>query len=77
MRPKLIQCYFLLVLDLKAVKLYVGDVAAECTLTVSDDDFALIGSGALPAKDALAQDKLDIDGELELALKLTPFISSL
>lgn len=49
----------------------------ECTLTVDDEDMFALGTGALNTKDALAQDKLDIDGNLELALKLAPFVSSL
>jgi ubiquinone biosynthesis protein UbiJ len=65
------------VLDLKAVKVYVGDDAAECTLTVEDSDMVELGTGKLSAKDALAADKLDIDGDLELAMKLVPFVSSL
>jgi ubiquinone biosynthesis protein UbiJ len=62
---------------LKAVKVYVGDDAAECTLTVEDSDMVELGSGKLAVKDALAADKLDIDGDLELAMKLVPFVSSL
>uniref|UniRef100_A0A1L8DZ90 Putative sterol carrier protein 2 n=1 Tax=Nyssomyia neivai TaxID=330878 RepID=A0A1L8DZ90_9DIPT len=66
------------VLDLKNVKLYVGDSPdVECTITVSDDDMYALGTGGLTAKDALAQDKLDVDGNIELALKLQPFVSSL
>ncbi|XP_059610850.1 non-specific lipid-transfer protein-like 1 isoform X1 [Phlebotomus argentipes] len=66
------------VLDLKNVKLFPGDSPdVECTLTMSDDDFYAMGTGSLPAKDALAQDKLDVDGDIELALKLSPFVSSL
>ncbi|XP_059610851.1 non-specific lipid-transfer protein-like 1 isoform X2 [Phlebotomus argentipes] len=66
------------ILDLKNVKLFPGDSPdVECTLTMSDDDFYAMGTGSLPAKDALAQDKLDVDGDIELALKLSPFVSSL
>uniref|UniRef100_A0A1B0C8M9 SCP2 domain-containing protein n=1 Tax=Lutzomyia longipalpis TaxID=7200 RepID=A0A1B0C8M9_LUTLO len=49
----------------------------ECTITVSDDDMYALGTGGLTAKDALAQDRLDVDGNIELALKLQPFVSSL
>jgi ubiquinone biosynthesis protein UbiJ len=65
------------VLDLKEVKVYAADEPAECTLTAEDSVMVELGTGKLTAKDALAQDKLDIDGDLELAMKLVPFVSSL
>lgn len=65
------------VLDLVNVKVYVGDDAAECTLTVDDADMVALGSGKLTTTEALAQDKLDIDGDLALATKLAPFVQSL
>jgi ubiquinone biosynthesis protein UbiJ len=66
-----------IVLDLKAVALTEGDSEAECTLIVSDDVMVQLGTGQLAAKDALAQDKIDIDGHLELIYLLEPFIASL
>lgn len=68
---------FSLVLDLVNVKVYVGDDAAECTLTVDDEVMVALGSGKLTTAEALAQDKLDIDGDLALATKLAPFVQSL
>ncbi|GAB0096511.1 sterol carrier protein-2 [Sergentomyia squamirostris] len=66
------------VLDLKNVKLFEGDSPdVECTVTVSDEDFFAMGSGTLTAKDAMAQDKLDVDGNIELVFKLAPFVSSI
>lgn len=68
----------LLVLDLKADKLYVGDDAnAECTLTMDDEVMVSLGNGSLTTQDAVSQGKLSIDGSLDLALKLSPFVSSL
>lgn len=64
-------------LDLKAIKLYVGDDAAECTLIVEDEVMFALGTAALTTQDALAQNKLVIEGNLDLALKLAPFVSSL
>lgn len=65
-------------MDLKEVKLYEGDDAnAECTLIVEDEDMFALGSGALNTQSALAQNKLDIQGQIELALKLEPYVSSL
>lgn len=65
------------VLDLVNVKVYVGDDAAECTLTVEDEVMVALGSGKLTTAEALAQDKLDIDGDLALATLLAPFVQSL
>lgn len=74
---KKINLFFFSVLDLKNIKLTVGDGAADCTLTVSDADMVLLGNGGLSPKEAIAQDRLDIDGQLECAMLLVPFISSL
>lgn len=68
---------FFTVLDLVNVKVYVGDDAAECTLTVDDEVMVALGTGKLTTTEALAQDKLDIDGDLALATKLAPFVQSL
>lgn len=57
--------------------MFAGDDAAECTLIIDDEDLFNIGNGSLGAQEALAQNKLDIEGNFELALKLVPFISSL
>lgn len=66
------------VLDLKNVKLFEGDDPnVECTVTMEDDIMLAIGTGTLSAKDAMAQDKLDVDGNVELVFKLAPFVSSL
>uniref|UniRef100_A0A182JWR3 SCP2 domain-containing protein n=1 Tax=Anopheles christyi TaxID=43041 RepID=A0A182JWR3_9DIPT len=65
------------VLDLKAVKLTEGDSPAEATLTMEDDIMFALGTGAMPAKEALAQDKLDVEGQVELIFLLEPFIASL
>lgn len=67
-----------IVLDLKAIKLYVGDDAnTQCTFIVEDEDMVNLGTGALTLQDAVAQNKLVIEGAMELALKLAPFVTSL
>lgn len=60
------------------MKLIEGDApGVECTLTCDDDVMVAMGTGKLAAREAIAQDKLDIDGDLALALLLEPFVSSL
>lgn len=71
-------CVSFSVLDLKDIKLYVGDDPnVECTLVMEDEVMFSLGSGTLTTQEAVAQSKLDIEGNLELALKLSPFVSSL
>lgn len=53
------------------------DPNVECTLTVDDEDMFNLGNGTLTTQEALAKEKLDIDGNIELALKLAPFVASL
>lgn len=53
------------------------DPNVECTLIVEDEVMFSLGSGKLTTQEALSQSKLDIEGNLELALKLSPFVSSL
>ncbi|XP_052866404.1 non-specific lipid-transfer protein-like 1 [Anopheles cruzii] len=65
------------VLDLKACKLTEGEGTAEATLTLDDEIMFALGTGAMPAKEALAQDKLDVEGQVELIFLLEPFIASL
>lgn len=65
------------VMDLKNVKLVESDDAAEATLTMEDEIMFAIGTGALPAKEAMAQDKMEVDGQVELIFLLEPFIASL
>lgn len=66
------------VLDLKNVKVFTGeDPNVEATLIIEDEDMFGLGSGTIPVKDLLAQDRLDVDGDMEVALKLAPFIQSL
>ena len=54
-----------------------ADSEAECTIIVSDEIMVQLGTGVLAAKDALIQDKIDIDGNIELIYLLEPFIASL
>lgn len=65
-------------LDLKNVKLFEGDDPnVECTLTLEDSVLAALGDGSLKAKDAMAQDKMDVDGNVELVFALEPYVSSI
>ncbi|XP_055586112.1 uncharacterized protein LOC129738833 [Uranotaenia lowii] len=65
------------IMDLKNVKLTESDGAAEATLTMEDEIMFAIGTGAMAAKDAMAQDKMEVDGQVELIFLLEPFIASL
>ncbi|XP_055615739.1 SCP2 sterol-binding domain-containing protein 1-like [Toxorhynchites rutilus septentrionalis] len=65
------------ILDLKNVKLQESDGDAEATLIMEDDVMFAIGTGALPAKEAMAQDKMEVEGQVELIFLLEPFIASL
>jgi putative sterol carrier protein len=64
-------------LDLKALKLTEGTGAAECTLTVTDQVMFDIGAGTIQIKDAIVQGKVKVDGSVELAELLQPFVSSI
>jgi putative sterol carrier protein len=77
MQSNLFSTIHQIVLDLKNVKVYAGDDPAECTLTCEDSVMTALGSGTLKAQEALAQDKLDIDGQLDLVMLLSPYVSSL
>nr|AAN16384.1 sterol carrier protein 2 variant 1 [Aedes aegypti]AAN16387.1 sterol carrier protein 2 variant 1 [Culex quinquefasciatus]AAN16391.1 sterol carrier protein 2 variant 1 [Aedes aegypti] len=66
------------VMDLKAVKLTESDGDAEATLIMDDEIMFAIGTGAMPAKEAMAQDKMEVRGQVEqLIFLLEPFIASL
>lgn len=65
------------VLDLKEVKIYKGDAPAECTLIISDDIMCDIGCGKIDAKQALKEDKFEVEGNLEIVSLLSPYISEL
>jgi len=65
------------ILDLKNVKLYESDDAAECTLTLTDELMVGIGNKTTNAKEALNADKIGVEGELELLWLLEPFLSEL
>lgn len=63
-------------LDLVNVKLYEGNDAAECTLECDDQAFADIADQKLQAKEALEKGLLKVEDNMELALKLMPFIAT-
>lgn len=69
--------FILTVLDLLTDKVYVGDDDAECTITVDDETMVALGDGKITTVEALNQNKIQIDGDLSLALKLGPFVTSL
>lgn len=66
-----------IVLDLLNVKVYIGDDAAECTITVDDETMVALGEGKMTTVEAVNQGKIQIDGDMSLALKLGPFVTSL
>ena len=47
-----------------------GDGDADCTITISDEDFAGIKSGELDGMQAFMMGKIEIDGDMGLAMKL-------
>lgn len=63
-------------LDLKSVKVYEGDDAAECTLKLKESTIIDIVSGAKDATKALMEELIDVEGDLELIGLLKPYISS-
>lgn len=64
-------------LDLVAVKLYVGDSAAEVTLKMVDKTMIDIVSGVLDSTKAMNEDKIEVEGNYELVLALKPYLSQL
>ena len=62
---------------MKTIKVFESDADAEVTLTLTDADMAAIGNGTLNAKAALNDDKIDVDGEINLVLLLEPFLSTM
>lgn len=71
---KIVKTWFL---DLVNVKLETGEKSADSTWTVSDKVMAEIGNGSLGIKAAIEQGKLKVDGAVETAVLLEPFVSSL
>lgn len=66
------------VLDLKngngQIRAGDKDSKADVTLTVGDDDFVLICSGKLNAQQAFMKGKLQLKGNMGLAMKLEPIL---
>lgn len=65
------------VLDLKNLALTAGDGSAEVTIIIENDVLGQIASKQLSASDAIAQGKVDVEGQVELVLALEPFIAEL
>ncbi|XP_037913558.1 uncharacterized protein LOC119653109 [Hermetia illucens] len=65
------------IMDLKNVNLYEGDDSAECTLVCDDQAFADMADKKMEPKQALEKGQLSVDGEMELAMKLLPYIASI
>lgn len=59
------------------VKVFVGDGAADCTLTLTEKVLTDIGSGALTIADAISQGKITVDGDKDVAILLQAAVSSL
>lgn len=47
-----------------------GQGSADCTITMNAPDFVALGKGELNPQMAFMSGRLDVDGDLELALKL-------
>ena len=58
------------IVDCKDVDVRQGDDDAECTITVDAGDFMAIQDGSLDAMQAFMMGKLQIDGDMGLAMKL-------
>lgn len=65
------------ILDLKNVKLYEGDDSAECTLICDDQAFLDIADKKMEAKEAREKGLLSVEGEMDLAMKLVPYIATI
>jgi putative sterol carrier protein len=59
------------------VKVAVGDGAADCTLTLSEKVLVDIGTGAVSIADAIAQGKITVTGEKDVAVLLQAAVSTL
>ena len=49
---------------------------AQCTITMSEDDFLGLWNGTLPGAQAFMMGKLKIDGDMGLAMKLQSFLGA-
>ena len=58
------------VVDCRDVAVTEGDGDAECTITISDDNFVAIADGSLDAMQAFMTGLIQIDGDMGLAMKL-------
>ncbi|MCB9521860.1 MAG: SCP2 sterol-binding domain-containing protein [Myxococcales bacterium] len=59
------------VVDLKDKKIYEGEADdADCTITVADEDFIGLASGEVPGAQLFMMGKLQIAGDMGLAMKL-------
>ncbi|XP_070497489.1 uncharacterized protein [Chironomus tepperi] len=59
-----------MMLDAVNIKFYEGDDDAECTITLEDDLLADIVAKKTSAVDALKEEKISADGNLELLIIL-------
>ena len=62
---------------MKNLKVTQGDGSAEATLIITDADMAAIGNGTLNAKEALNDDKIDVEGDVNLVMLLEPFLATM
>ncbi len=61
--------------DTNAVSNDDGD--ADCTIAMTLEDFQSIAAGTLDATSAYMQGKLKVEGDMGIAMKLQPLLSSL
>ena len=53
------------------------DGDADCTIMMTLEDFQSIAAGSLDATSAYMQGKLKVEGDMGIAMKLQPLLSSL
>lgn len=58
------------VVDCRAVEVNEGDGDADVTITVGDEDLVAIADGSLDAMQAFMLGKVQVDGDMGLAMKL-------
>ena len=58
------------VVDCREVNVHEGDDDAECTITLETADFMAIQDGSLDAMQAFMMGKLQVEGDMGLAMKL-------
>lgn len=72
---KVIKTWLLQLKD--AVKVVIGDGDADCTMTMSEGTMCDIGTGKLTFEEGIAQGKVKVDGDKDVAVLLQVAVTSL